>query len=90
MFASASEWFSILFTRMLTACPAEILGEQSVGFPRTSLLFEVTGDSHNVLVGTKVTLLGDLSPGSGGVATTLLPTLDDLVFVRCQGVDISS
>jgi len=34
MFASASEWFSILFTRMLAACPAEILGEQSGRIPQ--------------------------------------------------------
>lgn len=90
MFDSASEWFSNLFTRTLAACPAEVPSEQSSrGVPQEDfLLFEVAGDSHNVLVGIRVALLRDLPSGSGGVATTLLPALDDVVFVRCQGADI--
>jgi hypothetical protein len=52
------------------------------------LLFETAGDSHDVLVGTRVALLGEFPPGSGGAATTLLPVLGDVVFVRYQGADL--
>jgi hypothetical protein len=54
------------------------LGE---GFCQALLLFEVAGDPNNILVSTGVTLLRDLPPDLGGVATALLPAPQDVVFV---------
>jgi hypothetical protein len=45
-------------------------------FTQALLFFEIPGDLDNVLVCTRVTLLGDLLPNSGGVPTAFLPALE--------------
>src|SRR5215203_3812956 len=61
------------------------LGER---FCQALLFLEVAGDPNNVLVGTGITLLGDLPPDLGSVATALLPASQDVVFVRGDGADL--
>src|SRR3712207_1352302 len=58
------------------------------GIPQALLFLEVAGDAHDVLVGTRVALLGDLLPDPRGVATALVPPLEDVVFVGCDGADL--
>src|SRR5215210_5951457 len=58
------------------------------GLCQTLLLFEVAGDPNDICVGTWVTLLGDLPPDLGGVATALLPASQDVVFVWGDGAEL--
>ena len=63
-------------------------GRSRCRFAQALLLFEVAGDPDDVLVGTGIALLRDLPPDLGGVATTLLPTPQDVVLVGCDGADL--
>src|SRR5215212_2432347 len=58
------------------------------GLCQTLLLFEVAGDPNDILVGTRVTLLGDLSPDLGSVATTPFPAPHDVVLVWSDGTHL--